>query len=252
LTSQEVHIIEQSLRKNPVPIDLELWKMLKIHHLCRTPAEELLHRFKFAKAVDLPQGNFATHMDRMLRCLLRSCPAIKDMKLTFVNGEHLNIDVGFFAKQWKIHNKWLTWEGAHEDTYCEELQLEESWPFSCDHAVLQLWDTMISQLIATGEHTGIMAEEGRIKSMARIRLGQMPRSVECSATDKKCQILVTWKSVDSHQQKNKGVKVVLHMDGCLDNRLIHSNGKCFTYVCNIGVKKAREPVQVSIFVLAGC
>jgi hypothetical protein len=116
--------------------------------------------------VNVLHDNFAAHVDRMLRCPLRSCSATKDMGLTFVNGEHLNIDAGFFANQWKIHSKWLTWVGAHENTYCEELQLDESGPFSCDHAVLQLWDTMISQLIATGVHTGIMAEEGRIKSMA--------------------------------------------------------------------------------------
>jgi hypothetical protein len=80
----------------------------------------------------------------------------------------------------------------------------------------------------------------------------MPRSVDCSVVDKKCQILVTWKSVDSHQQKDKEVKVVLHIGGCLDNRLIHSNGKCFPYVCNIGANKTRVSVQVSMFVLEGC
>jgi hypothetical protein len=82
--------------------------MLSRYFLCRTPADELLHRFKFAKVVEVPSDNFAAHVNRMLRCLLLSSPATKDMDLTFVDGEHLHIDAGFFATTWRVHNKWLT------------------------------------------------------------------------------------------------------------------------------------------------
>lgn len=129
------------------------------------------------------------------------------MELTFVAGEHLNIDGGFFAGIWKVHSKWLTWAGAHEQAFCEE---DESGIFSCDHAVLQLWDIMISQLIATGKHSRIATEERWLKSMARIRLSQMPRSVACRSTQKKGELVVTWESTDSHMHKNKTVRVTLH------------------------------------------
>lgn len=136
------------------------------------------------------------------------------MKLTFVDGKHLQIDVGFFAGTWRIHDKWLTYEGAHENTYCEESRSEEDELFSCDHTILRIWDIMISQLMASGEHPLIMKDEGWLKSMARGRLVQMPRSVKCTTKDRKGELLVTWETVDSHQNKHKGLKVVLHAEGC--------------------------------------
>lgn len=147
----------------------------------------------------------------MLECLLFSSTATQDMELTFVNGEHLNIDTGFFSDTWKVHSKWLTWEGAHEQAFCEE---DELGTFSCDHAVLQLWDIMISQLIATGEHPRIAVEERWLKSMARIRLSQMPRLVECRQTQKKGELVVRWESTDSHRHKHKTVRVILHRVDC--------------------------------------
>ncbi|KAI4712206.1 hypothetical protein J4E89_002471 [Alternaria sp. Ai002NY15] len=113
------------------------------------------------------------------------------MNLSFVKGEHLNIDAGFFAGTWKVHNKWLTWEGAHDQAFCEEDQSSGRELFSCDHAVLQLWDIMISQLMANGEHPQVIADERWLKSMARSRLLQMPRSVECAPTEKKGELIVT-------------------------------------------------------------
>ena len=146
----------------------------------------------------------------MLECLLRSCPATQAMNLSFVKGEHLNIDAGFFAGTWKVHNKWLTWEGAHDQAFCEENQSSGGELFSCDHAVLQLWDIMISQLMANGEHPQVTADERWLKSMARSRLLQMPRSVECAPTEKKGELVVTWESIDSHRHKHKTIRVVLH------------------------------------------
>ena len=190
-----------------------MWKILSKYSLCRTPAEELLHRFQFAQVVDLPKNNFAAHVNHLLKCLLQSAPATKDMELTFVDGKNLQIDVGYFAGTWRVHDKWLTYEGAHENTYCEESSSEENDLFSCDHTVLRLWDIMISQLIATGEHPRIMMDEGWLKSMARGRLAQMPRSVKCATNDRKGELAVTWESVDSHQNKDKEVKVILHVKG---------------------------------------
>jgi len=66
--------------------------------------------------------------------------------------------------------------------------------------------------------------------MARSRLSQMPRSVECSATEKKGELRVTWESIDSHRHKCKTIRVVLHRRGCeqehiLDRSYIHGGGK---------------------------
>ncbi|KAI4632043.1 uncharacterized protein J4E87_001513 [Alternaria ethzedia] len=225
--NNEAHVIGENLRKSPTPIHPDLWRILRKYSLCRTPREELLHRFESAEVVSSgPDTVFATSMRTMLQCLLLSSPATQEMELTFVDGEHLNIDAGFFSGTWKVHSKWLTWEGAHEQAFCEE---DESGTFSCDHAVLQLWDIMISQLIATGEHPRIATEERWLKSMARIRLSQMPRSVECRQTQNKGELMVTWESTDSHRHKHKTVKVILHWGGCdlvgtLDENCLNHDG----------------------------
>lgn len=47
-----------------------------------------------------------------------------------------------------------------------------------------------------------------------IRVAQMPRDVRCAPNNKKNQLGVTWKSVDSYSYQNKDepVRVVLHSD----------------------------------------
>ena len=204
---------------------------MRKYFLCRAPKDELLHRFKSAKLVKFTRKTgdpFAIYMRKLLKTLLLSSSATQDMNLSFVEGEHLNIDAGFFAGTWKVHNKWLTWEGAHDQAFCEDQPLGEL--FSCDHAVLQLWDVMISQLMANGEHPQVVSEERWLKSMARSRLAEMPRVVRCSPTVNKGVLLVTWQSIDSHRHNYKPVRVVLHQQGCQednrqDNFFIHHNGK---------------------------
>jgi len=195
-----------------------------------TPQDELLHRFKSAEIAKTRDDPFALYMQHLLMCLLRSSPATKAMGLCFVKGEHLNIDAGFFVSKWKVHSKWLTWEGAHEQTFCEEDQRSPGQLFSCDHAVLQLWDIMISQLMADGGYPQVVANERWLKSMARSRLSEMPRFVRRSATNKKGEIFVRWESIDSHRHKHKTVRVVLHRDGCeqdesKDGRNLNHDGK---------------------------
>jgi hypothetical protein len=211
---QEVHIIEQSLDQNPIPLDLELWKILRKYNLCRTPSEELLHRFKSATKAKVPNQSFAMHVSKMLRCLLLSFIATKAMKIEFVNGEQLRIDAGFFENTWQVHNKWLTWEGAHETAFCDDDPSDNQELFTCDHVVLQLWDIMLSQLIATGNHPQVASHEAWLKGMARSRLSQMPRSVSCFETDKIGELCVNWETVDSYRHREKPVRVVLHADGC--------------------------------------
>jgi hypothetical protein len=204
---------------------------LNKYFLCKTPKDELLDRFKSAEVVNGLDGSFASYMQQMLSCLLLSSPATQHMKLSFVKGKHLAIDAGFFAGTWKVHNKWLTWEGTHEQTFCEEDQSSGRELFSCDHAVLQLWDIMISQLMADGEHPQVVADERWLKRMARSRLSQMPRSVECFPTGKMGELMVTWESIDSHRNKHKTVNVTLHWVECeeennaSDRNYIHRGGK---------------------------
>jgi hypothetical protein len=156
------------------------------------------------------------HADRLLRCLLQSHSTTEGMNVVFVNGEQLRLDAGFFDNTWQIHNKWLTWEGAHETAFCEDNRSDDYELFSCDHVVLQLWDIMLSQLVATGDHPEVAAQEAYLKSLARARVSQMPRSVSCSETTSKGELRVKWITVDSYRHLDKPVRVVLHADGCTE------------------------------------
>jgi hypothetical protein len=152
----------------------------------------------------------------MLKCLLQSFGATDGMNITFVNGEQLRIDAGFFDNTWQIHNKWLTWEGAHKVAFCEDDREDDQEFFTCDHVVLHLWDVMLSQLVATGDHPQVAAREPWLKSMAQARVSGMPRSVSCSETTRKEELSVKWQTVDSYRHRNKPVRVVLHADGCTE------------------------------------
>jgi hypothetical protein len=90
-------VIEQSFNMNPVPIVIELWEIFCKFKLCKTPSEELHYRFKFAKVVDVPKTPFALPVSWMLRSLLVSSHATKDMTLAFVHRKALEINAGFFA-----------------------------------------------------------------------------------------------------------------------------------------------------------
>lgn len=80
------------------------------------------------------------------------------MKIVFVDGAQLHIDADYFGGTWRIHDKWLTHEGAHESAYCEERASHHQYSFACDHAILQIYDRMFLQLTATGEHHRVAAK----------------------------------------------------------------------------------------------
>jgi hypothetical protein len=61
----------------------------------------------------------------------QSPPVLAGMNITFVNGEQLRIDAGFFDNTWQIHNKWLTWEGAHKVAFCEDDREDDQEFFTC-------------------------------------------------------------------------------------------------------------------------
>jgi len=141
------------------------------------------------------------------------------MQLHFVDGRHLDVNVGLFADTWKMHDKWLGWEGAHEHSLFDTESAEDAQLFTCDHAVLKLWDMMMSQLMASQAHHEIAVQEGNLRDLARFRLSQTPRSIECTQTDRQGELRVSWKSADSHQNRDKLVKFMLHHATCDQQRL---------------------------------
>lgn len=207
---QEIHIIEQSLNKTPIPLDKELWRIMKHYNLCRKPSEELTIQFTFAKAVPIPDTVFAQHVNRMLKSLLQA--TLKVSELIFVEGKESTIDVHFDGAIWRIHRRWLTSGGAHAVSSCEEEQKDGM--FCCDHVIYHLWELMVAHHGALGLHSRADGTDSTLKNMARLRLSQTPRAVTCQPNDKRGQLHVTWSSVDSYQHRDLRVKIVLHDDSC--------------------------------------
>jgi hypothetical protein len=107
---------------------------------------------------------YANNMDWMLNCCLQSCPEGNSMGFEYVDGKDLNINAAYFSPVWKIHKKWLTYEGTHQGTSCPQGFPEEGDAFCCDHVVLELWDHMISQFAATDKSSSLIKGDSWLKS----------------------------------------------------------------------------------------
>jgi hypothetical protein len=201
---------------SPVQIPQELWDKLEEHGLCRTPQNELLHRFQSAPALESLTTTFALHIDWMLKAIMKASPATENITIVFVDGKSLDIDMSLSADECRIHDKWLTWESTHRQSLCDAVPTET---FLCDHVVLKIWDIMMTHLIKSERYSDIALLESDLREMARIRLSQMPRTIGCAQTDKKGQLRVTWNSSDSHQNRNKPVRVTLHINECSQQHL---------------------------------
>ncbi|KAF2803634.1 uncharacterized protein BDZ99DRAFT_168163 [Mytilinidion resinicola] len=225
-------IIRDCLKREPVLVEERLWNMFCRHHLCRTPDKERYHRFHKAALSDLSNATcFANHMLQTLAACLRSDPATSDMKLSFVDTRDLGLDVIYLRKErmWKINDKWLTFDGAHEHTACVLDQDDTRFHllhelFLCDHAATSLFRIMIDEL--SGQDTGntpLKELKIRLESNGSIRIPQMVRAVRLSVKPE--ALMVTWKSsgrlamISGHCKQQ--TSVVLHRtDTCRDKRNI--------------------------------
>ncbi|KAF2866205.1 hypothetical protein BDV95DRAFT_649757 [Massariosphaeria phaeospora] len=214
----ESHIIRHILKLRPIPIERTLWMLFRKLNLCRTPEEEQQYRFSQARIVEVPDEEFAQNVSWMLQCCIHAHPATQFIGFELVDGKNFETDAFYVKPTWKLNSRWFTYEGAHLDAYCQEARPDETRPFSCDHTVLWLWEYMIAGLIAQGEHPRITKAENWLKTMARTRLLQMPRSIKCTRTGRKGQLSVSWVSVDSQQNKDKPIKIVLHSDQCASHQ----------------------------------
>lgn len=144
---------------NPVEIPQELWDILEPSGLCRTPQQEQMERFRSSPAVDPPETSFAVHMSWMIKALVLEFPVTARKELVFVDAKSLNVDVALFENEWRIHDKWLTWQGVHRGSSCGTRTTDEPEAFLCDHAVLRVWDMMMTQLLASDYHSRILLKK---------------------------------------------------------------------------------------------
>ncbi|KAF2017013.1 hypothetical protein BU24DRAFT_490259 [Aaosphaeria arxii CBS 175.79] len=209
------HIITQYLKKHPYPLRAELWIQLRRAGLCRTPAEEQLHIFSgFPTIESYPKTEFAVHLSWMLDCCFKSHSTTAGIEYEFVNAGDAGLDLGFRDSKWLINARWLAYDGAHKDAFCEENAPAEDEPFFCDHVVLWLWDLVITGIIAKDSNGEVAKTYGWLKSMVGSRLAQMPRLIQCRRTPFKEELEVSWDCTYSEKNKDNPIRVTLHANNC--------------------------------------
>ncbi|KAF2497545.1 hypothetical protein BU16DRAFT_606081 [Lophium mytilinum] len=222
--THDAHIIRECLKREPVLLSKQLWDMFTKYSLCRTPERERHHLFLQAKKTVLPSTCFFEHISRCLKACLASHPVTADMGISFVHTENLRIDAVYTrsSKELKIDDKWLTYEGAHEQNMCdfgkEEmeglLKGKAAGLFLCDHAVASLCHKVMDVFEARDIGDVSLGElKACLGSIVSIRISQMPRAVEVSRTSKDGELLVTWTCAERNavaDRTQKMLQVVLH------------------------------------------
>jgi hypothetical protein len=210
---KDLNIITRNLDMHPYQLPIAVWRMLRNCKICRMPQEEQKHRFRNHEPVPLPETYFAKNLDWMLRSCLVSHPETKAIKLNYVSGLGLGMDVAIFDQDLKISDQFLFYDVSHGSATCGDPEPSGTIPFSCDHLVLELWDNILS-LLLTESRTNAK-EEYRTKSLVARRVSQIPRLVKCLQTRRKGELLVAWESNESVRQSEQPVIVVLHDSECL-------------------------------------
>lgn len=110
------HVI-QGLGCEGVKLTKAYWRILRGYKLARTAEEEEQRRFLAAEAAPVPQTTFAKSVNRLLRACMRACHQTDGMAVQFVKAGQLHLQL-FCAEAGnllKIHERWLTRDGATEE-----------------------------------------------------------------------------------------------------------------------------------------
>jgi len=221
------------LKQNSNKLPHDLWSLFRKWDLCRTPEEERLRRFQTAVVVKVEMTIFATSMIHALKACLRMHDLTKELDFVFVNGQDLHIDALFSreGKMWKIDQRWITVEGTHQDTYCDQYKQETmAEVFCCDHAVIALFGILVDSMggAQSNQDSGYHERQVKlIKSTVIGKLAHMPHAISISQTDQAGELRVQWESVErlvvSKRSQSK-MRVLLYLEKLrnkFDEKLLH-------------------------------
>ncbi|OTB20547.1 hypothetical protein K445DRAFT_87688 [Daldinia sp. EC12] len=108
--------IVQGLGREPLEIKDSYWTILRSCGF-RTAGEEENRRFLAAEPVRILETDFAYAVSRFAQASLDSCPYLADSKVEFVKAGSVGLDSFYSPQQglFKVHEKWLTAEGARDE-----------------------------------------------------------------------------------------------------------------------------------------
>jgi hypothetical protein len=156
-----------------VSLKAPLWKLLRKYKLCHTVEEESNKRFEAATTVAIGNNPFSRHVMHALRALMSQEPCFNRIDIVPVDSGNLDVVANYHNGRLKIGEQCFTYEGAHRFSYCEhqsEGATELKNNFSCDHAVLWLWDHIL-RLFKDSDTQAFLNSEARAKVLL------MPRAI---------------------------------------------------------------------------
>jgi hypothetical protein len=144
-------------------------------------------------------------------------PSLRKLELILVDSGNLNIVANYHDGRLRIGQKWFTYEGAHDFGYCEhqaEGATELKKIFSCDHAVLWLWDHILKLLKDEKSVNLDPSRQTFLTSAARAKLQLMLRRITFYTNEAKNELYIRWISMEPPKNANKFVLVTLHSPMC--------------------------------------
>lgn len=178
----------------------------------------------------------------MLKSALQLDARLESIQVHIVKGGGTGIDILFEEDKGclLIHEKWLDFTKAHENTSCEIALLARDRPlhdvpFSCDHIVEDLFELVMNDVRRALKFSH--AEASTIRGFVRERIPQMPRGIKVIAPNEAGVLEVTWKGNESGViAENYGREIEYHvtlhkMSSCATKKsdLIQLYGKWFLH-----------------------
>jgi hypothetical protein len=162
-----------------------------------------------------------THVVRLIGALLKMEPVLADSKLVVIDSGYLAPAVQYNNKQFKIDRRWLTYDGIHEIDPCDSPTFDKNADptlFRCDHAVRLAWDSLLDSATT---HVKLAVNIPRLRSLAHVKIQQMPRNIRCMTNEAKDELIVSWTSMEPQLDSTKPLKVTAHWIGCTVNVNCH-------------------------------
>lgn len=164
----------------------------------RTPYEERLHLFSTSEPISLPENSFGAIVARFLKSSLELHPGLKDIRVQFVKGGGLGVDLILTKKGLlQVHKKWASFDSVHQEAGCEFFKagtnaqmLTDEACFFCEHVVDDLLELALDEI--RGKRELDLGVCKILRRKARTRLRQMPRLIQVCATEIESELEVTW------------------------------------------------------------
>lgn len=182
----------------------------------------------------------------MLQAAMQLDYRLKKCLVTYVKGDHSSIDVrqNLSDSRLFIHEKWLRFDTAHQDTSCDisdmsKAKRKQADVFACDHVVEDLFDIVLRTVMGATDSDALRI--ANIRSKARRLFRQTPGDIQIQVGSLPGQLRVSWACNDpgiisKHHGDDIDFQVRLHRDDSCrtkEHTLVLTWSKSRPWVCLI-------------------